>query len=415
LKAADEIYGLPPTETARKLREIFYCAHYIEDHMEIIYALGLPDFVCGPTAPPSERNLIGLIKKVGIDVGKQVLKWRFSAVRIFEILGGKPSHPVTALPGGWSKRLTEEERQEILKYADDCIELGKFTLKVFRDLILSNEQYVELMKGDIYKVVVNYLGTVDENGKVAYYDGTQRVVDINGNEVCTFRGKDYLDHIAERILEWSYVKAPYLKKFGWKGFVDGEGTSLYSVGPLARFNVGNGYDTPLAQEAYEEMVEFFGGKPIHNTLAYHWARAIEMLHCAEKIKELASDESITSPDVRQPINGVKKEEGVGIVEAARGTLIHHYKVDEKGIVRDVNLIVATTHNKGPINVAVRRAAENFIKNGKVDEGILNMVEIAYRPYDLCLACASHALPGRLPLEVEIRNPEGEVLAKLRNY
>ena len=397
LKAADEIYGVQPTETARKLREIFYLAHYIEDHMEILYALGLPDFVCGPTASPAERNLVGLIQKVGVDVGKQVLKWRFAAVRIFEILGGKPSHPVAAVPGGWSKRLTEEERQEILRLADDCIELGKFTLKALKDLVLSNPQYAELMKGDVYKVVTNYMGTVDENGKVAYYDGTQRVVDTKGNEICRFRGKEYLEHIAERTLEWSYVKAPYLKKLGWKGFVDGEGTSLYSVGPLGRFNVGEGFDTPEAQAAYEEMVEFFGGKPVHNTLGYHWARAIELMHCAEKLKELASDESIVGGEVRQELGKPVKDEGVGIVEAARGTLIHHYKVDEDGIVTDVNLIVATTHNKGAVNIAVKRAAEHFIKEGKVDEGILNMVEIAYRPYDLCLACAAHALPGRLSI------------------
>ncbi len=415
LKAADEIYGAQPTETARKLREIFYLAHYIEDHMEILYALGLPDFVCGPTASPAERNLVGLIQKVGVDVGKQVLKWRFAAVRIFEILGGKPSHPVAAVPGGWSKRLTEEERQEILRLADDCIELGKFTLKALKDLVLSNPQYAELMKGDVYKVVTNYMGTVDENGKVTYYDGTQRVVDTKGNEICRFRGKEYLEHIAERTLEWSYVKAPYLKKLGWKGFVDGEGTSLYSVGPLGRFNVGEGFDTPEAQAAYEEMVEFFGGKPVHNTLGYHWARAIELMHCAEKLKELASDESITAPDVRQELGKPVKDEGVGIVEAARGTLIHHYKVDEDGIVTDVNLIVATTHNKGAVNIAVKRAAEHFIKEGKVDEGILNMVEIAYRPYDLCFACAAHCLPGKLPIQIDIYTKEGELVKSLRNF
>lgn len=204
LKAADEVYGVKPTETARKLRELFYYAHYVEDHMEIIYALGLPDFVCGPTASPAERNLVGLIMKVGVDVGRDVLKKRFAAVRIFEILGGRPSHPVAAIPGGWSKRLKEEERQEILRYADECVELAKFTLKAFKDLVLSNPQYVELIKGDIYKVVTNYLGTVDEAGKVTYYDGTQVFVDTKGNEIGRFSGKEYLEWIAERTLPWSY-------------------------------------------------------------------------------------------------------------------------------------------------------------------------------------------------------------------
>jgi F420-non-reducing hydrogenase large subunit len=414
LKASDEIYGVEPTPTAKKLREILFLAHHIEDHMEILYALGLPDFVCGPTAPPSERNLIGLIKKVGVELGKDVLKKRFSAVKIFEMLGGKPSHPVSAIPGGWSKRLTEEERQEILKLADDCIELGKMTLKIFEDVVLKNPEYVELLKGDVYKVVTNYLGTVDENEKVAYYDGIQKIVDTKGNEIGRFRGKEYLEYIAEKTLPWSYKKAPYLKKMGWKGFVDGEGTSLYSVGPLARFNVAEGYSTPLAQKEYEKMVEFFGGKPIHNILAYHWARAIEMLNAAERIKEIASDESITDPDVMQKLDKATGE-GVGIVEAPRGTLIHHYKTTEDGIVTDVNLIVSTTQNKGPISMAIKRAAQHFIKNGKVDEGILNFVEMAYRPYDLCLACATHNIPGRLPVEMQIFSKDGKLMKILRNF
>ena len=414
LKAADEIYGTKPTPTAQKLRELLFLAHYIEDHTEILYAMGLPDFVCGLTASPEERNLIGLIRKVGVDIGKDVLKKRFAAVRIFEMLGGKPSHPVAGLPGGWSKRLTEEERKEILKLADECIELGKFTLKIFKEVILNNPQYVELMKGEVYKVITNYLGTVDEEGKIVYYDGVQVFIDTEGNEIGRFRGKEYLDWISERTLEWSYIKAPYIKKFGWKGFVDGKETSLYSVGPLARLNIGNGYDTPLAQEAYEEVVEFFGGKPIHNTLAYHWVRAIELLHAAERIKKIASDESITDGNVRQELGKVSGE-GVGIVEAPRGTLIHHYKTDENGIVTDANLIVATTHNKGAINIAIKKAAENFIKKGKINEEILNLVEIAYRPYDLCLACATHTLPGRLPIQIDIYNKDKELIKSLRNF
>jgi len=162
VKAADAVYGVQPTPTAKKIRELFFNAHFVEDHTGILYALGFPDFVCGPTASPAERNLIGLVLKVGADVGKLVLKKRFSAVRIFEITGGRTSHPVAALPGGWSKRITEEERQEILKLADDCIELGKLTLDVFDKVVLQNKEYMELVTGNVYKVVSNYLGTVDE-------------------------------------------------------------------------------------------------------------------------------------------------------------------------------------------------------------------------------------------------------------
>lgn len=413
-KASDGIYGVEPTETAKKIRELFINAHYVEDHAVILYALGLPDFVVGPEADPAERNIVGLVKKVGVDVAKEVLKKRGYAVKILEMLGGKPIHPVAGLPGGWSKRITEEERQEIEKLAKELVELGKITLQVFEDVILKNEKYMELITSDAYRSVLNYMGTIDENGKVSYYDGVQKIIDTKGNEIGRFKGKEYLDYIAERVLPWSYLKMPYLKQIGWKGIVDGEGTSLYSVGPLARLNVADGMNTPLAQEAYEKMFEVLKERPIHYIMAYHWARAIELLNAAERVLELAQDPEITSPDVRAELGEVTGE-GVGIIEAPRGTLIHHYKTDENGVVTEANLIVATTHNKGPITLAIRKAAKHFIKNGQVDEKILNYVEMAFRPYDLCLACATHVLPGRLPIEINIYDSDGNLYKTLRNF
>jgi len=413
VKAADAVYQVEPTPTARKIRELVLNSHYVEDHAAILYALGFPDFVVGPTASPSERNLIGLIQAVGAETGKLVLKKRRAAVKVIEMLAGKPIHPVAALPGGWSKRVTEEERREILNLANEMVELARLTLKVFEDVVLKNKDYMELVTGDVYKVVVNYMGTVDEKNRVQYYDGTQQIVDTEGREIGRFTGKGYLDFIAERVLPWSYLKMPYLKPLGYKGIVDGPGTSLYCVGPLARLNVAEGMDTPLAQEAFEKMFATFGVKPVHYTLAYHWARVIELLNAAEKVKQIAADESIISPDIRAKLG--KPSEGVGIIEACRGTLIHHYKTDDSGVVQEANLIVATTHNKGPINVAVKRAAAHFIRNGKVDEGILNLIEIAYRPYDICLACATHVLPGRLPVEIDIYDHRGELLKTLRNF
>ena len=413
-KASDQIYGVEPTETAKKIRELFVNAHYVEDHAVILYALGLPDFVVGPEADPAERNIVGLVKKVGVDVAKEVLRRRSYAVKILEMLGGKPIHPVAGLPGGWSKRVTEDERQEIEKLAKELVELGKTTIQIFEDVILKNEKYMELITSDAYRSVLNYMGTIDENGKVNYYDGIQRIIDTKGNEIGRFTGKEYLDYIAERVLPWSYLKMPYLKQIGWKGIVDGEGTSLYSVGPLARLNVADGMNTPLAQEAYEKMFDVLKERPIHYIMAYHWARAIELLNAAERVLELAQDPEITSPDVRAELGEVTGE-GVGIIEAPRGTLIHHYKTDEKGIVTEANLIVATTHNKGPITLAIRKAAKHFIKNGQVDERILNYVEMAFRPYDLCLACATHVLPGRLPIEIEVYDSEGNLCQTLRNF
>ncbi len=415
MKAMDQVFGVEPTPVAKKLREIFFCAHQVEDHTAILYALGLPDYIVGPEAPAKERNLIGLIMKVGKDVGKKVLKKRACAVKIFELLGGKPIHPVSALPGGWSKQINEEERQQILAWGKELVELGQLTLKIFEDVILSNKEYMDLITGDMYKVVLNYLGSVDSDGNVAYYDGTQKFVDTKGNEIVSFNDKQYLDFIAERVLPWSYLKMPYLKKIGWKGITDGDKTSLYSVGPLARLNVAKGMDTPLAQEAYEKMFSTFDQRPIHYIQAYHWARAIELLNAAEKIVNLASDPEITSSDVRRNEFNITGE-GIGIVEAPRGTLIHHYKTDENAVVTDANLIVATTQNKGPINLAIRKAAKHFIKDGKVNDSILNYVEMAFRPYDLCLACATHAArPGSMPIEINIYTREGKLYQQLKNF
>ncbi len=411
-KASDGVYGVEPTETAKKIRELFLCAHQVEDHAAILYALGLPDFVVGPEADPAERNIVGVVKKVGAETVKEILKKRFAAVKVLEMLGGKPIHPVAGLPGGWSKRVTEEERAEIEKLGKEMVELGKITLQVFEDVILKNEKYLEMVTADYYRVVVNYMGTV-KDGCINYYDGVQTVINTKGEVIDEFTADEYLDHVAERVVPWSYVKMTYLKKLGWKGFVEGEETSLYSVGPLARCNIAPP-STPLAKEAYDVMYDTLKEKPTHFILAYHWARAIELLNAAERIVELAQDPEITSPDVRAELGEVRGE-GVGIIEAPRGTLIHHYKTDEKGIVTEANLIVATTHNHAPINLAIKKAAQHFIQNGVVDDKLLNYVEIAYRPYDICQACASHVLPGRDPLEIVVYDSDGEVVKVLRNF
>lgn len=415
MKASDGVYGVQPTRVAKKLRELFFNAHYVEDHAVILYALGFPDFVVGPGAPAAQRNVIGLINAVGADLGRQVLKKRGLAVRIFEILGGKPNHPVAAIPGGWSKTLSEVEREQIEAWSEELVELGQLTNKIFADVVLKNPAYMELVTGEMYKIPVNYMGSVDDNDHVALYDGVQKVVGLDGQEISRFSGLDYIDQIAERVLPWTYLKMPYQRKIGWKGIVEGEGTSLYSVGPLARFNVASGLSTPLAHAEFEKFFATFGTKPVHNILGYHWARAIELLHCAERIRELIKDPEITSDDARAPLGEVTGE-GVGIIEAPRGTLIHHYNTDERGIVTDANIVVATTHNKGPINLAVRKAARHFIKDGKVDEAILNHVEMAYRPYDLCLGCATHAIiPGSRPVKIEIFDQHREKIRTLQNY
>ena len=410
-KTLDAVYNVKPTETAIKIRQLIYDAFMMEDHLLHFFFLGAPDFIVGPDAPPGERNIIGVIGKVGIKIGKEIISIRRKLRNIITTLGGKVIHPVNGLPGGVSRGISEEERQEFLKIAKDTVEFAKFTLKVFEDIVLKNKAYVDLIVGDIYKHETYYMGMVDENNKVNFYDGKVRVVAPDGKEFAKFEGKDYLEHIAEHVEPWSYTKFPFLKKIGWRGFKDGEDSGVYRVAPLARLNVSEGMATPLAQEEYEKMFTTLGGKPSHHTLAFHWARLVEVMYSAEHMVKLLEDKSITNPDIRN-IPTETPGEGVGVVEAPRGTLIHHYKSDENGITKKVNLIVATVANMAGMSMSIKKAAEKLIKNGKVNDGILNMVEMAFRPYDPCLACASHSLPGKTPLIVNIHKNK-EIIKTIR--
>jgi F420-non-reducing hydrogenase large subunit len=400
-KALDAAFGVDPPSAAKKLRELMYSGYYIYDHILHFYYLGGPDFVVGPDAPAEKRNVLGVIEKAGLEVGKEVIKHRAYGQRITEIIGGKATHPVCGLPGGMSKALSEEERQEIEKMAASSVEFAKFTLKLFHDVVLGNEKYVNLIKSDAYTMKTYYMGLVDKNNKVNFYDGDVRVVNPNGIEFAKFAPKDYLDHIGEHVEEYTYVKMPYLKKIGWNGLVDGAENGIYRVGPLGRLNASDGMTTPLAQEEYKRMFETLGGKPVHGTLAFHWARLIELLYATEHCLKLSRDPEITSKDIRNKPG--QPGEGVGITEAARGTLIHHYVLDENALVKDVNLIVATTNNYPAICMSIRDAAKGLIHGGNVDQGILNMVEMAFRAYDPCFGCASHFAVGQMPLTVEIFN------------
>jgi F420-non-reducing hydrogenase large subunit len=409
-KALDAAFHVEPPPTAKKLRELMYCGYFIYDHILHFYFLGGPDFIVGPDAPAAERNILGVIKKAGLDVGKEVIKHRAYGQRITAILGGKATHPVCGIPGGISKALSEEDKQEIEKMAKSCVEFSKYTLDLFDKVVLKNENYVALIKSDIYNMQTYYMGTVDDRNRVNFYDGKVRVVDPAGGEFAKFRPDEYLDIIEEHVEPWTYVKLPYLKKVGWKGFVDGGDSGVYRVGPLGRLNASEGMATPLAQEEFERMYKTLG-KPVHSTLAFHWARLIELLHASERALELVQDSEITNKDVRNPVGA--PGEGVGIVEAARGTLIHHYVLDEDALVKKVNLIVATTNNSAAIDMSVRDAAKGLIKNGVVDGGLLNKVEMAFRAYDPCMACATHFAVGQMPLEVRIYDSKRNLVKSLK--
>jgi F420-non-reducing hydrogenase large subunit len=409
-KALDIAFKVDPPSTAKKLRELMYCGYIIYDHILHFYFLGGPDFIVGPDAPAAERNILGVIKKAGLDVGKEVIKHRAYGQKITAILGGKATHPVCGIPGGISSSLSEENRQEIEKMAKSCVEFAKFSLSLFNDVVLKNEDYVNLIKSDIYTMRTYYMGLVDDDNKVNFYDGKVRVVDPEGREFVKFAPNEYLDVVEEHVEPWTYVKFPYLKKVGWKGFVDGAGSGVFRVGPLGRLNASEGMSTPLAQQEFERMYKTLG-KPVHSTLAFHWARLIELMNASERALELSQDSEITSKDVRNPVGA--PGEGVGIVEAARGTLIHHYVLDEDALVKKVNLIVATTNNSAAINMSVRDAAKGLIKNGVVNEGLLNKVEMAFRAYDPCMACATHFAVGQMPLEVKIYDSDKKLLKTLR--
>lgn len=399
-KALDALFNTEPTPAAKMVRELVYNLFMFEDHILHFFFLGGPDFLVGPEAPRKDRNIVGVVNKFGIDTGKKVIEMRKHARKIMAELMGRPTDPVFGLPGGISKGVSSELKDDILGFSDEMIGFAQFVLKTFEDIVLSNDKYKNLILGETYKIETHYMGLVDDDNKVNFYDGKVRVVSSRGKEIAKFPASEYLKHIAEDVEEWSYIKFPYLKSKGWKGFIDGHDNGIYRVAPLARLNASEGMATPLADEEYKKLYATFTAKPIHNTLAYHWARLIEVLYASERVKELAEQPAITSEEIRV-IPQDKPSEGIGIVEAPRGTLIHHYKSDDNGILKKVNLIVATVNNSAALSLSIKKAASSLIKDGNVSEGILNKVEMAFRAYDPCLACATHSFPGESPIMLEI--------------
>ena len=415
-KALDALFHVEPSPAVKKLREMFYMAFYVTDHTTHFFALGGPDFVLGPDSDPAERNILGVVHKVGVDIGKQVIECRQRNHHVIQMVGGRGVHPVAGLPGGWSKAISEKERKEIEQIARKNVDFAQFALQIFDDVVLKNSAYVDLILSDAFTHRTYYMGTVDANNQLNFYDGLIRVVDPEGKEFVKYNPRAYTHHIAERVEPWSYLKFPYLKNVGWKGFEDGQTSGVYCATPLSRLNVTDGMATPRAQEAYQKMYETLGSQklngryqPVHQRLATHWARLIELLYAAERMLELITDPEITSPDVRQIVNNIP-DEGVGCVEAPRGTLTHHYWTDENGILTRVNLIVGTTNNYAPIAMSIKKAAQSLIHPGvAITEGLLNHIEMAFRAYDPCFACATHSLPGQMPMEVTVLDASGIVI------
>jgi F420-non-reducing hydrogenase large subunit len=412
-KACDAVYGITIPSAARKLRQLYLNAHIVHSHLLHFFALAAPDFIPGAGADKAARNLLGLVGEVGLELGRKVLQSRGCAQKIQGIIAGHPIHPVAALPGGMARAVSAEEQTEIVGMARRLVEFASDALSIFEKKLLADPSVKDQIEGDTYYHRTHYAGMVDDNGLVNFYDGRIRIVDPQGREIALFEAADYLRHIAERVVPWSYLKIPYLKNVGWKGITDGAESGIYRVNSLARLNVADGMATAMAQAAYERMYDHFGHKPVHNTLAFHWARLIECLYCAEATLKLARDPEITSLDIRA-LPTKTPSFGVGAVEAARGTLYHHYETDSRGMIKSVNLIVATVQNNAAMNLSVKKAAQKLIHSGEVSDEILDRVEMAFRAYDPCLACATHSLPGSMPLKLTLWQGNRKVRTLMRD-
>ena len=412
VKALDKLFKVEPPPAARKIRELIYNAFLTEDHALHFYFLGGPDFIVGPDAPAAARNVLGVIGKVGVETGKKVIEMRRRLREIIGIAGGKPVHPVFGLPGGVARRIRAHERSLFQQVAGDAVDFARFTLEAFDNIVLRNSAYVDLIRSDLFTHRTYYMGMVDGGNHVSFYDGDIRVISPEGEPVALFRPDQYADYLGEHTEPWSYAKFTYLKTPGWTGFHDGADSGALCVAPLARLNVSDGMATPLAQQEYERFYETLGPKPVHHTLATHWARVIELMQAAERLKKLAADPEIEDSNIRT-LPAETPKEGVGIVEAPRGTLIHHYQSDERGIIRKVNLIVATQNNAARIALSVEKAAKGLVTATNVNDGLLNRIEMVVRAYDPCLGCATHALPGSMPLAVRVHDANGVVIHSLK--
>ncbi len=410
-KALDSLYNVEPPPAAQRIRELIYHAFFVEDHALHFFLLGGPDFIVGPRAPAADRNVVGVIGKLGADIGRRVIDMRRRLRDIIATAGGKAVHPVFGLPGGVARAIRPEEQERFRVVAADAVDFARFSLDAFHGLILDNPESAALLRSPDFTHRTHSMGLVDSDGFANFYDGAIRVVSSSGEERAKFSVGRYEEFIGEQTAPWSYMRFTYFKPIGWTGLEEGDHSGVYCVAPAGRLNVARGFTTPLAEAARLEYFQALGPAPVHYTLANHWARVIEMLYAAERLQQIADDPELCDRDIRT-VPSETPYQGFGVVEAPRGTLIHHYQTDERGLIRRANLIVATQHNAARLAMSVERAARAYVKAGRVDDGILNMVELAVRAYDPCLGCATHALTGGHSVSIVVRDRRGAVLASL---
>jgi NAD-reducing hydrogenase large subunit len=398
-KAGDAILGVTPPRPASLLRELMHMGQIVQSHGMHFFELGGPDLLLGFDADPAIRNVVGLIQANPALTLKAVAlrKWGQEIIRI---IGGRRIHPTFAVPGGVNKALCKEDRDLILSGLEESIQTTKAGIEIFRT-------WAEANKSDIDKFAVfptGYMGLVTPENGLELYNGNIRLVDSDGKQLECFPVKDYLMYINEHVENWSYLKFPYYKKMGYPA-------GVYRVGPLGRLNTAEKIDTPFANEEFKRYRAMYGGKPIENTLHYHYARLIETLFAAEKVKVLLDDPDILSTDILNTHHNPQPE-GVGVIEAPRGTLIHHYWANENGQITKLNLIVSTGHNNWAMCKAVDSVAKTYITGPDITEGQLNRVEAAVRAHDPCLSCSTHAI-GQMPMVVDVMDAEGTLIKEIR--
>ncbi len=409
VKAVDACFGVDIPPAAEKLRRLAYLGDKIMDFILHFYMLSGPDFVMGPDADYTRRSVFGIVKE-NPELAKTVIHNHHLAHRMVEIIAGQRRiHPVAAVAGGFSKELHKEDVAKLKPMAAELLEFSKFTIKNAKENIFP--KYMDAIKS-LGVVKTGFLAQVGDGGVLDHYDGNLRMMEADGKYV-DFPPEKYTDYIAEHVEPWTYMKFPYSKKAGGLNMDPDNPKGIYRVNTLARINCVDKISTPLANAELQEFRKAFG-RPAQQTLLYHYARVIEILYAAEHFAELLDDPEITSTNIKANVTP-KAGRGVGIVEASRGTLIHDYTTDNNGMLTDVNLIVATTHNNAAFNITIKRAAKDLIKGGKVDQGLLNKVEMSLRAYDPCLSCATHDLTGRTPVLVEVVDSDGNIVETLKNY
>jgi len=396
-KAVDQIIGVDRlTPTAEKMRRLMHYGQIFQSHSLHFFHLASPDLLFGFDSDPATRNVVGIIK-TNKELAVQAVMMRKFGQEVIKATSGKKIHGTGAIPGGINKNLSIAERDELLAHVDQMTQWARSAVKIAKDYTVEN---LEMVKG-FGSFESNHLSLIREDGAMDLYDGGLRAIDKDGNSIFDHVDNNkYLDYIAEGVKDWTYMKFPFIRSIG-------PDDGWYRVGPLSRINTCDFIDTPEAEQARKDFMSVTNGRPNHITMAYHWTRMIEVLHSIEMIARLLEDPDLQGDDL--VTTGQRRSEGIGILEAPRGTLFHHYKVGDDDLVTMCNLIVSTTSNNEPMNRAVRGVAETYI-SGKpeISEGMLNSVEVAIRAYDPCLSCATHAL-GQMPLTIELVDPDGRVI------